>query len=374
MAYTYKDYEDNERIKDLQKRVQETETKTPQQVESKWAKNADDALEQYKNREKFKYNLNGDALYQQYKQTYMDQGKQLMKDAMGQASALTGGYGNSYANTVGNQAYQNHMNKLNTDVIPQLYELAYDQYKSEGNDLLNLYGIYADKEKQDYDRYRDAVSDNFTERQYLADMLNNERSFTYGQYADKLGFDYGAYRDNIADQQRNEEFAYKKEQDAIDNAYRDKDFNEDVRQFNEEVRQFNEKMAYQKYIDSLGNDVEGEEDPERETETQTVDTGTQSTGGSTTHNSSSGRSHGGSYTGRSGTFGEAEATKTERTNSFVNGLMTSGEFSQNGSAVVDGVTVTSYDQYIAGMIVSALKKGELKDGEAKYLYEYYNIG
>ena len=60
-------------------------------------------LDQINNREKFSYDLNGDALYQQYKQQYMNQGKLAMVDTMGQASAMTGGYGSSYAETVGNQ-------------------------------------------------------------------------------------------------------------------------------------------------------------------------------------------------------------------------------------------------------------------------------
>jgi hypothetical protein len=83
----------------------------------------------------FKYDLNGDALYQQYKDKYTQQGKLAMADAMGQASALTGGYGNSYAATVGNQAYQAYLGQLN-DVIPELYQLAYDQDRNKKNDVL----------------------------------------------------------------------------------------------------------------------------------------------------------------------------------------------------------------------------------------------
>ena len=53
-----------------------------------------DALYKINNREKFAYDLNGDALYQQYKDRYTQMGKQAMRDTMGQAAALTGGYGN----------------------------------------------------------------------------------------------------------------------------------------------------------------------------------------------------------------------------------------------------------------------------------------
>ena len=63
------------------------------------------------NREKFTYDLNGDALYQQYKDKYIQQGKMAMGDAIGQASAMTGGYGNSYAQSVGQQMYQKELQK-----------------------------------------------------------------------------------------------------------------------------------------------------------------------------------------------------------------------------------------------------------------------
>lgn len=62
-------------------------------------------FEKLQNQEKFSYDLNGDALYQQYKDQYTTQGKLAMMDTMGQAAALTGGYGNSYAQGVGQQAY-----------------------------------------------------------------------------------------------------------------------------------------------------------------------------------------------------------------------------------------------------------------------------
>jgi len=54
----------------------------------------------------FAYDLNGDALWQQYKDQYTTQGKMAMMDTMGQAAALTGGYGSSYSQAAGQQAYQ----------------------------------------------------------------------------------------------------------------------------------------------------------------------------------------------------------------------------------------------------------------------------
>ena len=124
----------------------------------------DDYMSEWENRPEFTYDFNADALYQQYKDKYIQQGKMAMADAIGQASAMTGGYGNSYAATVGNQAYQSHLQNLN-DIIPELYQMAYDRYNQEGQDLLNTismlrgerdfdYGVWGDK----YNRLVDAMN------------------------------------------------------------------------------------------------------------------------------------------------------------------------------------------------------------------------
>jgi hypothetical protein len=80
-----------------------------------------------------------------------------MMDTMGQAAAMTGGYGNSYAASVGNQAYQGYLQKLN-EVVPDLYNMAYNMYLQEGEDLKYNYEI-ADREyNQKYNEYQDAYS------------------------------------------------------------------------------------------------------------------------------------------------------------------------------------------------------------------------
>ena len=123
------------------------------------------------NREKFTYDLNGDALYQQYKDKYTQQAKMAMGDAIGQASAMTGGYGNSYAQSVGQQMYQKEMQNLN-DIVPELYQMAYDKYNQEGQDLYNQYGMLTD----DYDRGYAKHMDGYNQ---LMDMLGIKRSDYY---------------------------------------------------------------------------------------------------------------------------------------------------------------------------------------------------
>ena len=166
----------------------------PGEYQSQWQSQLDQLMNSIMNREKFSYDLNSDALYQQYKDKYIQQGKLAMSDAIGQASAMTGGYGNSYAQAVGQQQYQQSLDNLN-DIVPELYAMALDQYNREGQDLYNQYGMVMDRENTDYGRYRDTVSDFLTERDYLQGRYDTERGFDYGKYVDDRNMDYSLHQD-----------------------------------------------------------------------------------------------------------------------------------------------------------------------------------
>ena len=136
-----------------------------------------DIYSRIQNREPFTYDVNADPLYDMYKDKYVQQGKLAMKDTMGQAAALTGGYGNTYGQQVGQQAYDAYLQNL-ADVIPGLYDRAYGKYKDEGDDLVKLYGLAGDLRDQEYGRYRDELSDwNYNEevQRELEDLLYNRR-------------------------------------------------------------------------------------------------------------------------------------------------------------------------------------------------------
>lgn len=110
----------------------------------------------------FVYNAAEDALYQQYVDRYMQGGKQAMIDTMGQAAALTGGYGSSYGQAVGQQTYDNYMLGLNdklfesydrafaADQARRQYEAAEGERQAQeqqynNNLMLQLYQLESDK-------------------------------------------------------------------------------------------------------------------------------------------------------------------------------------------------------------------------------------
>ena len=110
---------------------------------------------QIQSRPDFQYDVSTDPLYQQYKDRYIQLGKTSMKDTMGQAAALTGGYGSSYAQGVGQQAYDRYMQGL-SDKVPELYSAAYSRWQDEGNRLMQQYGLAKDVENTAYGRQQDS--------------------------------------------------------------------------------------------------------------------------------------------------------------------------------------------------------------------------
>lgn len=116
-----------------------------------------DLYDQIVNQKDFTYDLNGDALWQQYKDQYTTQGKLAMMDTMGQAAALTGGYGSSYAQSAGQQAYQGYLQQLN-EVVPELYQLALDRYNNEQAMLKDKFSVAAQMQADEYEKYQDALS------------------------------------------------------------------------------------------------------------------------------------------------------------------------------------------------------------------------
>ena len=204
-------YVESDEVKKAQEMLNQQLSQKPGEYQSSWQTQLNDTINKILNREKFSYDLNGDMLYQQYKDQYTTQGKMAMMDTMGQAQAMTGGYGNSYAQTAGQQSYNNHLQQLN-DKVPELYQLALNKYAQEGQDLYNQYSLLGSQEEQDYNRYQDSLANWQTEMDRLQNQYNSEREFDYGKYADDRNYQYQVGRDQVADEQWQKEFDEAKRQ------------------------------------------------------------------------------------------------------------------------------------------------------------------
>ena len=182
------------------------DSRQPGEYVSKWQQQLDAAMEKILNREKFSYDLNGDALYRQYKDQAVKNGRLSMLDTLGASAALTGGYGSSYAQTAAQQSYQRSMDGL-ADQAAALYDRAREDYDREGE---------ANQAQYDLLRQRESGSRSAYDKDLSAWEAENQR--LWQRYDSLRDRDYKSYRDRIADEQWQAQF---------DEARRQ--FNEDLR-------------------------------------------------------------------------------------------------------------------------------------------------
>ncbi len=222
MAFTYKKPTDSDLTKAYREKEKQLQEAKPSAfvarnyVPGTAAAMSEEYLNRYLNREPFKFNLNGNALYQQYKDNAQRQGKMAMMDTIGQASSMTGGFGNSWAQTVGQQVYNNSLAEVN-NIIPELYQMAYDKYDDEGSELYAKYGVLADKEAAEYGRYLDEEN---LRRQAWEDQQND--------WLTQMGWVRNDLNTSIdrdrADASEENSYTYQMEQDAIEQDRWQKEF------------------------------------------------------------------------------------------------------------------------------------------------------
>mgnify|MGYP003293014560 CR=1 FL=1 len=329
-----KDYTESSKVKGLYNSWQSIGKNKPGEWDGgQYGNMRNDLANQIANRQKFTYDLNGDMLYQQYKDNYINQGKQAMIDTMGQAAALTGGYGNSYAQSVGQQTYQGYLQELNNRV-PELYQLALESYNQEGQDLANRFGVASDMYNTEYGQYRDKVGDWNTDYDRAYNIYNNERGNEQTQF--------NANRQYYSD--------------AYNNLY------------NQEYSAFADDRSYALQQAQLAEQIRSNKAQEA----------------ISWYNAQKSGSGGSSYktkkTSDDESLTEEELTKASNssaTKTFKASIMTPGEFGRRGSSnTVDGKTkrYDSYNDYVDDILGKWYKDGKLTESETKYLIKYYDLG
>ena len=109
-------------------------------------------------RQSFSYRADSDPLYRAAADRYIQNGRLAMRDTMGRAAALTGGYGSSYAQAAGQQQYDEYLRQLSA-AAPEYYDLAFRQYQAQGQALQDAYNLARQRDADAYGRARDAAAD-----------------------------------------------------------------------------------------------------------------------------------------------------------------------------------------------------------------------
>lgn len=131
-------------------------------------------LSELLNRKDFTYDPETDPLYQNFRKQYTREGQRATADTLGTAAAATGGIPSSYATTAAAQAGNYYAAQL-ADRVPELQEVAYNQYLNDYNmQLSNLETVQA-MEQMEYNKYLNEL------QQY-----KENRDFRYGQLLDEI--------------------------------------------------------------------------------------------------------------------------------------------------------------------------------------------
>lgn len=107
-------------------------------------------------RHAFSYDPASDPVYNSYAQSYRRRGRLAMRDTMGQAAALTGGYGSSYAQSVGQQQYDSYLQSLG-EALPELYGMAWQRYNAEGDALKTAWELASERSEVRRESEREAA-------------------------------------------------------------------------------------------------------------------------------------------------------------------------------------------------------------------------
>lgn len=253
MAKYQNGYQPTEQAQQAQQNLQTVQQQKPQSYSSKWSGALDNILQQINNPGEFKYSLDNDGLFQSYKDLYTQKAKQGAMDTMGMAAGLTGGYGNSWAQSAGAQAYQQNLLPL-FDKSLEFAKMAQDRHNADRADQYNRLSALQGMEESEYGRYRDTVSDYNAELERAREDARYADEMGYQQYADMLKYWQNQAAAENADYQTGEEMAYR--YNTLDEEARQADQNEafrnkqldwqmdtDARDYAENVRQYNTNLA-----------------------------------------------------------------------------------------------------------------------------------
>ncbi len=127
-------------------------------------KDRENAYKDLYDREEFSYDVNKDAMYDKLVQDYAENASKAAEDAMGRAVSLTGGYGNSYAQQVSQQTFQDYMGGLDAEA-DKLYDRALDRYLLQGEALADKYALASDMADQKYAEYEAILGSKYAQEQ-----------------------------------------------------------------------------------------------------------------------------------------------------------------------------------------------------------------
>lgn len=232
-------YQPSQAVQSAQQQMQAAQAQKPGPFTYTRQGLLDNLYDQVMGQKDFKYDLNGDMLYQQAKDQYVNLGKQAMRDTAANAASLTGGYGNSYGVTAASQAYQQYLTQL-AGLAPDYASQAYQRDQGDKQLAMQRLGAAQDDRAAALGEYNQQLAAWQNDRDYATGRYDTEAERDRAQYdAERAYWDNLAAREN-GDYWQNEQFS--------ENQYQfDQNQAEQIRQYDaslaEEQRQYDRDNA-----------------------------------------------------------------------------------------------------------------------------------
>ncbi len=224
------EYSKSQDVISAENELKQWENNKPSDYNSKYSDKIDEILNSIINREEFDYKLSGDPMYEQYKELYINNGKKAMMDTIGKSTALTGGYANSYAQTVGNEVYNDYLLQLD-EIALDLRDRAYEEYKDETDKLMDDVSLLRSLDGDDYEKYLNELERYYNDGDYLLQKLANMSDREFEMFAQELenwendrSLAFDNYIDALDREEFNREMEFKEAEARRDQQNQDRNY------------------------------------------------------------------------------------------------------------------------------------------------------
>lgn len=293
---------------------------------------------------KMQYSVTDDPAYKALQNTYVNQGRTAMQNAVGEAVAATGGYGSTAAAAAGQAAYNQSLTELNGHVAG-LYDAAAARFNNKQNLLVTLADSYRQLDAQGWEQSYNEWNSKYNGYLQLADEYL--KGYEYMDEADRKAYEtkLDAYWNSLTSAQSQ----YNTDQSMTQQAQ--SAYNQqvnDIANYDETVRKnlADEALERRRLAEAERANRANEAETKRVNDANIA--ASKSKASSNTYN-------------------------IDNVKKFRASIRTEDEFNRR-RGTSDYKQYGNYKSYVAAMLEQFIDNEQITEADADYLYEYYSLG
>lgn len=289
---------------------------------------------------KMQYSVTDDPAYKALQNTYVNQGRTAMQNAVGEAVAATGGYGSTAAAAAGQAAYNQSLTELNGHVAG-LYDAAAARFNNKQNLLVTLADSYRQLDAQGWEQSYNEWNSKYNGYLQLADEYL--KGYEYMDEADRRAYEtkLDAYWNSLTSAQSQ----YNTDQSMTQQAQ--STYNQqanDIANYDETVRKnlADEALERKKQAEAERANRANEAEARRVNDANIAAL-------------------------------KSNDYNIDNVKRFRASIRTEDEFNRR-RGTSDYKQYGNYKSYVAAMLEQFIDNEQITEADADYLYEYYSLG